>query len=120
MVATNWARLIVCRSFDLDLLEWGPKQIVKSKTIDEIKSRRISIAQHQKDIDASLEILRGLTLEEQGQKVSRKVLDPSSNPHNEKASHILALSEVRPEWNRGKSNDLVTKSAKNDSWERIY
>jgi hypothetical protein len=113
MVAANWARLIVRRSFDLDLLEWRPKDLVHSKTIDEIKSRRISIARHQKDINESLEILRGLTLEEQGQKVSKKELNPPAAP-------VLNLQEADSKWNRGRANGLVTQPASEDSWERIY
>jgi hypothetical protein len=38
MVAANWARLVVRRSFDLDLLEWRGKEHMSSETIEEIKS----------------------------------------------------------------------------------
>jgi Mg2+ and Co2+ transporter CorA len=117
MVASNWARLVVRRSFDLDLLEWRPKDRVTSDTINEAKSRRISIARHRRDINSSVEILKSLMLEEQNQKLSREELER----HNaEKATQVLALSETESGWNRGRSNGLVSESAKPDSWERIY
>jgi hypothetical protein len=97
MVAANWARLIVRRSFDLDLLEWRGKERMSSSSIEEIKSRRIAIGRHQRDIAASLEVLRGLMLEERGE-----------------------ISETSPEWNKGRSNGFVTQAAYEDSWSRIY
>ena len=99
MVSANWARLIVRRSFDLDLLEWRPKDVLKSKTIEEIKSRRVAITRHQRDISASLEVLRGLMLEEQEQKITREQL--AKDP-DQKATLMLLLSETSSEWNRGR------------------
>ena len=72
IVAANWARLIVRRSFDLDLLEWRPKERVTSRTIDEIKSRRITITHHQRDIKSSMEVLRALMLEERENEIQQE------------------------------------------------
>jgi hypothetical protein len=72
VVAANWARLIVRRSFDLDLLEWRPASLARSDTVEEIKSRRVAIGSHYRDIDASVEVLSGLTQEERPMIVLRK------------------------------------------------
>lgn len=112
IVAANWARLIVRRSFDLDLLEWRPKERMNSRTIDEIKSRRVAITRHQRDLFASVEILRALMLEELGQKEAGKDLF--------QATQRLAWAETSPEWNRGRGSGVVTEATREDSWQRIY
>lgn len=112
IVAANWARLIVRRSFDLDLLEWRPKDRMNSRTIDEIKSRRVAITRHQRDIFASVEILRALMLEELGQKEPGEDLS--------QATQRLVWAETSPEWNRGRGNGVVSEVTREDSWQRIY
>jgi hypothetical protein len=112
IVAANWARLIVRRNFDLDLLEWRPKERMNSRTIDEIKSRRVAITRHQRDLFASVEILRALMLEELGQK------ETSGNVSQ--VTQRLAWAETIPEWNRERGNAVVTDVTREDSWQSIY
>jgi hypothetical protein len=111
IVAANWARLIVRRSFDLDLLEWRPKERMNSRTIDEIKSRRVAITRHQRDLFASVEILRALMLEEQ----EREIGGDSSQ-----ATHRHLWAESAPEWNEGRGNGVMADVTRNESWERMY
>lgn len=117
MAAANWARLIVRRSFDLDLLEWRPKNRVTSRTIDEIKSRRVAITRHQRDVNSSLEVLRGLMLEELGQQLRPEDLKTSNRLE---IAQILNLAEGMATWNRGRCNGLVAAEANEDSWEKIF
>lgn len=124
MIAANWARLIVRRSFDLDLLEWRPTKRLNATVINEIKSRRIAIARHQRDLNASLDIIHPLMLEEQGQKVTREELSQASHagdvqPRQVTAS-VLQLAQNEPQWNRGRVNGLVAETPGDDTWERIY
>jgi hypothetical protein len=100
MVSAYWARLVVRRSFDLDLLEWRSKDRMQSSTIEEIKSRHLAITRHQRDISASLEILRGLVVTERGETSTQR--------------------ESHPEYNVGRANGLVSDAADDDSWERLY
>jgi hypothetical protein len=123
MVAANWARLTVRRSFDLDLLEWRPKQRLTSHTIDEIKSRRVAIARHQRDINSSLEVLRALMLEERGQQVTQedcRQAKSASQTDRLTNAQILALVEGMCSWNRGRSSGLVSAEMKDDAWESIF
>jgi hypothetical protein len=99
MVSAYWARLVIRRSFDLDLLEWRSKNRLSSTMIDEIKSRRIAIARHQRNIGTSLSTLRGLVLAERG-------YDPVER-------------ELAPSWNVAHANGLVP-NGDDDSWQRIY
>lgn len=121
-VASNWARLVVRRSFDLDLLEWRPLKDIIPKTVEEIKSRRVAIARHQRDISASLEVLRGLTQEERAQRIEEKHEKVTSHMslNNRIEALTLALHETNVDWNRGRSNGFVTDSAALDSWERLF
>ena len=100
MVSAYWARLVVRRSFDLDLLEWRSINCMRSSTIEEIKSRRVAITRHQRDIATSLEILRGLMVVEKGE------------PRMHRESH--------PGYNVGRANGLVPDAAHEDSWESVY
>jgi hypothetical protein len=121
MVAANWARLIVRRSFDLDLLEWRPKEFVRSQAIDEIKSRRVAIARHQRHINSSMEVLRALMLEELALQVKHEELKRGSDPYQRlTGAQILALVEGMCSWNRGRSNGLVAEEANDDSWESVF
>ena len=122
VVAANWARLVVRRSFDLDLLEWRPQKDIQAETVEEIKSRRVAITRHQRDISASLEILRGLTQEEQiASRVTRygKNLPDSANAAERLKAFTLAMIETS-EGNKGHSNYFVTDSNDVDSWEMLY
>lgn len=134
IVAANWARLVVRRKFDLDLLEWRPLERMTQETVEEIKSRRIAIARHQRDIAASVEVLKGLTQEERVQKLvhrhkkesqkalgdsSRKPLEPKTQDTKMDAL-TLAFLETNAEWNRGRSNGLVGHAESDDSWQRVY
>ena len=100
MVSAYWSRLIIRRSFDLDLLEWRSARQLSSRTIEEIKSRRIAITRHQQHISTSLSTLRRLVLAENGR-----------SP---------AESESAPSWNICSANGLVPDDEDEDSWERIY
>ena len=82
MVAANWARLIVRRGFDLDLIEWRDRDCLNSQTIEEIKSRRIAINRHQKDIQASLDTLYSFVVAEGGQKIKDSISFPDFNLAN--------------------------------------
>jgi hypothetical protein len=121
IVAANWARLVVRRSFDLDLLEWRPVERMQKKTVEEIKSRRMAITKHQRDITASVEVLRSLTQEERYSNLSRKHHnDDQSNPKDHIDTLMLALMESSVGWNRGRSNGLVAEEAEDNSWERVF
>lgn len=121
IVAANWARLVVRRDFDLDLLEWRPLQGMQEKTVEEIKSRRIAITKHQRDIAASVEVLRSLAQEERYLKLVHKHdNDDQSNPRIHIDTLTLALLETRPEWNRGRSNGLVAEEAEDNTWDRVF
>jgi hypothetical protein len=96
MVSAYWARLVIRRSFDLDLLEWRSKNRLNSTMIEEIKSRRIAIARHQRNIGSSLSTLKGLVSLEKG-------LDPMK-------------CEI-PGWVGGGSG--LVQNGDDDSWQRI-
>lgn len=49
VVAANWARLIVRRKTDLDILEWKPPKLMGYATVEAIKNRRISIGSHYRE-----------------------------------------------------------------------
>jgi Mg2+ and Co2+ transporter CorA len=118
VVAANWARLIVRRSFDLDLLEWRPASLAHCDTVEEIKSRRVAIGSHYRDIDASVEVLSGLTQEERPMIVLRKY---QNSLHEDIKSVLqLALFDTNPQWNRGRSNGFVQGEADEDSWQKVY
>jgi len=93
--------LVVRRSFDLDLLEWRSSNCLDSTTIEEVRSRRVAITRHQRDIGASLDILHGLASTEAGMK-----------PEN--------VHESLPTVNLGRPNGFVAKQADKDSWKSIY
>ena len=120
IVAANWARLIVRRSFDLDLLEWRPKQQMSSKTVEEIKSRRIAIIRHQRDISASVEILRSLMNEDRAKKIEERF----QNLNIEQKALVIATqkasSEGKIDTNPVRSNGLVGDPVEEDSWESIF
>jgi hypothetical protein len=97
MVSAYWARLVIRRSFDLDLLEWRSKDRLTSNTIEETKSRRVAITRHQRNITTSLWTLRSLMLAEKG-------CDP-------------ATRELAPSWNMAHANGLVPEHADEDSWQ---
>jgi len=118
LVSANWARLIVRRSFDLDLLEWRPPEQMGSNTVEEVKSRRVAIGSHYRDIDASVEVLSGLTQEERPVSLLHKY--GSSLPKDLLELIKLALFETNSQWNRGRSNGFVSGLADNDSWEKVY
>lgn len=128
MVAANWARLVSRRSFELDLLEWRPPYRMNSETVEEIKSRRVAITRHQRDIDASVEVLRGLTQEERFQMLdqtyrglSKDGTAQTNSANTQLDALTLALLEVsNAQWNRGRSNGLVADAADYDSWERVF
>ncbi len=94
---------------------------MSSETIEEIKSRRIAIARHQRDLAASVEVLRGLTNEERdhAREYSKSRTDVLISPAR-KDSVAQAMLEIGPAYNRGRSNGLVTGTVDGDSWERIY
>lgn len=119
VVSANWARLIVRRSFDLDLLEWRPPSGMTSATVEEIKSRRVAIGSHYRDIEASVEILSGLTQEERPITLLQKYgwLSDKTDPVG---MLKLALFETGSSWNRARSNGFVAGLADKDSWEKIY
>ena len=100
LVSANWARLVVRRSFDLDLLEWRSSNCLDSKTIEEIKSRRVAITRHQRDIAASLDILRGLASTEKG--------------------IPLEQHELAPGFNLGRPNGFIATRSEKDSWWSIF
>jgi hypothetical protein len=100
MVSANWARLVVRRSFDLDLLEWTASNCLDSQTIEEIKSRRVAITRHQRDIEASLDTLHKLASAERGEKIE----DPVS---------VTGFSLGRP-------NGFLATSDGGDSWRSIF
>jgi Mg2+ and Co2+ transporter CorA len=114
IIAANWARLIVRRSFDLDLLEWRPKERVTSRTIDEIKSRRIAITRHQRDIKSSMEVLRALMLEEREHEIQH------GDASKITVAQVRMTVDSMADWNRGRSNGLVSGEAKDDSWGSIF
>jgi Mg2+ and Co2+ transporter CorA len=120
IVAANWARLIVRRSFDLDLLEWRPKQRVTSRTIDEIKSRRIAITRHQRSINSSMEVVRALMLEEREQDLKREQKTKHADASKIAFAQVRMTTDSMADWNRGRSNGLVSEEAKDDSWESIF
>ena len=120
MVAANWARLIVRRSFDLDLLEWRPKQRMSSKTVEEIKSRRIAITRHQRDIAASVEILKSLMNEDREKKVAERFRDLSIEQKALVITTQRASSEGRIDMNPIRSNGLIGDPVEEDSWESIF
>jgi len=100
IMAANWARLIVRRSFDLDLLEWRPEDRVTSTTIDEIKSRRVAITRHQRFIKYALEVVGALTREEWKRNCDSTESELSGGPKI--------------------CNALVGKDIDDDSWESLY
>ena len=120
IVAVNWARLIVRRSFDLDLLEWRPKARVTSRTIDEIKSRRIAITRHQRNINSGMEVLRALMLEEQEQELKRELEMEHGDTSKITVAQLRMTVDSMTAWNRGRSNGLVSQEAKDDSWGSIF
>jgi hypothetical protein len=98
IVSANWARLVVRRSFDLDLLEWRSKEILSSITVDEIKSRRVAITRHLRDIRASLDILHALA----------------------SAEKCKSPEDPLPNTNIGRPNGFITTQREKDSWWNIY
>jgi hypothetical protein len=100
LVSANWARLVVRRSFDLDLLEWRSKEVLSSITVEEIKSRRVAITRHLRDVGASLDILHALASAEKGKKPE----DPESFPNT----------------NIGRPNGFIATEREKDSWWSIY
>lgn len=116
VVAANWARLIVRRKFDLDLLEWRPRDKVNSNTIEEIKSRRIAIANHLRDLEASVEVLSGLAQEKRSQWLTERQKSPL-DPGN---GMIVAVLEVNSPQNKARSNGFITSSQDHDTWEKVY
>jgi hypothetical protein len=120
MVAANWARLIVRRSFDLDLLEWRPKQRMSSKTVEEIKSRRIAIIRHQRDISASVEILKSLMNEDRAKNVAERFQDLNTDQKALVITTQKASSEAKIDTNPVRSNGLVGDPVEEDSWESIF
>jgi Mg2+ and Co2+ transporter CorA len=127
IVGANWARLVVRRSFDLDLLEWRSSERIIEKTVEEIKSRRVAITRHQRDIAASVEVLRSLTQEERYLKLCHKDGDgkatddgKSGDGKSEMNALSLALMEASSGWNRGRSNGLVADAAEDNTWARVF
>jgi hypothetical protein len=121
IVAANWARLVDRERFDLDLLEWRPIERMQKKTVEEIKSRRIAITKHQRDIAASIEVLQSLTQEERYGNISHKHHNgDQTNPKSRIDGLKLALMETSAVWNRGRSNGLVAEEVEDDSWERVF
>jgi len=114
IVAANWARLIVRRSFDLDLLEWRPKGRVTNRTIDEIKLRRITITRHQRDIKSSMEVLRALMLEERENEIQQE--DTSKIT----AAQVRMAVDSVTDWNHGRNNGLISEETSDDSWGSIF
>ncbi|KAH0559167.1 hypothetical protein GP486_004298 [Trichoglossum hirsutum] len=100
LVSANWARLIVRRSFDLDLLEWRSSNCLHSETVEEIKSRRVAITRHQRDITTSLDILRSLAAAEKG--------------------IPLQLHEVGPGFDLVRPNGFMATKDMSDSWWNIF
>jgi len=100
LVSANFARLVVRRSFDLDLLEWRQKNCMDSTTIEEIKSRRVAITRHLRDINASIHVLGGLVTAE-------KDLDPKE-------------SSIPPEWYTSRPNGFQEDTEDKDSWWKIF
>lgn len=100
MVSAYWARLVIRRNFDLDLLEWRSKDHLTSTTIEETKSRRVAITRHIRNISTSLSTLRGLMLAEKG-----------SNPDDH---------DTTPAWNVAHARGLVPNQSDDDSWQRVY
>jgi len=100
MVSANWARLVVRRSFDLDLLEWRARNCLDSQTIEEIKSRRVAITRHQRDIQASLDNLYVLASGEGGKKIDETMSIPG--------------------FNLGRPNGFFTTNDEKDSWWSIF
>ena len=100
LVSANWARLVVRRSFDLDLLEWRSANCLRTTTVEEIKSRRVAITRHQRDIDASIDILHSLAWGER---------------HSPLEAH-----ELLPSINLGRPNGFVEENEDKDSWWSIY
>jgi hypothetical protein len=91
------------------------------KTVEEIKSRRIAITKHQRDIAASVEVLRSLTQEERySNLIHMHDIDDQTNPKTHMDTLTLALMETNAEWNRGRSNGLVAEEAEDNSWERVF
>ncbi|KIW35071.1 uncharacterized protein PV07_01792 [Cladophialophora immunda] len=101
LVSANWARLVVRRSFDLDLLEWRSANCLRSTTVEEIKSRRVAITRHQRDIDASIDILHSLAW-------------------GERHSNLEETHQTLPSINLGRPNGFVAKNEDQDSWWSIY
>jgi hypothetical protein len=120
IVAANWARLVVRRSFDLDLLEWRPKERVTSRTIDEIKSRRIAITRHQQHINSGMEALRALMLEEQELELKRNLKMEHGDTSKITVAQLRMTVDSLTAWNRGRSNGLVSQETNDDSWESIF
>ena len=100
LVSANWARLVVRRSFDLDLLEWRSSNCLDSRTIEEIKSRRVALTRHQRDIGASLDILHALGFAEKGEKIEEH--------------------ESLPGFNLGRPDVLIATKADTYSWWSIF
>jgi hypothetical protein len=95
LVSANWTCLVVRRSFDLDLLEWRSSNCLRSTTVEEIKSRRVAITQHQRDINASIDVLHSLAWSE----------------HSDLDCH-----ESLPSINLGRPNGFIAENEDRDSW----
>jgi hypothetical protein len=117
LVAANWARLIVRRSFDLDLLEWRPSNRIHSDTVQEIKSRRVAISRHQKDIDASVEILKELAQEENSRVYKSKAgVEPITM--DAAVAALISAMEANLELVTRRSNSLLAETVSEDTWQK--
>ncbi|EXJ70155.1 uncharacterized protein A1O5_06223 [Cladophialophora psammophila CBS 110553] len=101
LVSANWARLVVRRSFDLDLLEWRSSNCLRSTTVEEIKSRRVAITRHQRDINASIDILHSLAW-------------------GERHRDLEETHQSLPSINLGRPNGFLKENEDPDSWWSIY
>ncbi|KAK1749746.1 hypothetical protein QBC47DRAFT_365808 [Echria macrotheca] len=147
LIASNWARLVERRSSDLDLLEWRPTDMTGIDTVQCIKSRRIAIARHQKDINTCLAMLRNLRQEERVRryrdelrryvhdgKLPQDLLQGAPDLGDDKAHlvHGSDLHEVKMEtmrsryqeddtgYNKGLTNGLVGSEKDDSSWDAVY
>ena len=125
IIAANWARLIQKRTLDLDLLEWRPN--IDIFTVQESKSRRVAIVRHQRDIAATLEVLRHLKQDERVARFRHELQSLKNENEGRDQVDTVELESIKAKYadddngyNKGRTDGLVSTEDEEDSWERLY